>query len=575
MREVIIMLKSLIGKMCCPICKSKLLWNIHLENKNRIVHADIHCDSCNVTFSVRDTIGIFLVPDKNGYIENDNFQQQNDILSALPSDVIESLLHANPYELNESDLTFLSEVYLSQNKVRQSAKIKMLARKKKYSEEYNQEIKKQLKSLQCMVKWDTQTVLDIATGRGTLLKLLLSSNPKNIVGSDISLKPLQGLKRELEIAQRYTNTSLLVMNAKMIPFSDNSFDIITSFHGINHIQNTADLLSESMRVSKRFLSLDNIGTERNRKFYDNGIKHTENTITEIANRLHYNILFHNKKNVWVTPTEPGDIVPLSVNTYPHEPCNVINCIIDVWEKSSKEIQSREMLKWKYKDRTVFYYPELNGDGINQAHSFVKFIKSTYSQEMKFKRVFEWCSGPGFIGFSLLFEGICEELCLADINPSAISCVQETIRYNKLESKVAYYVSDNFQNIPCHEKFDLVVSNPPNYYSLNVAHHDYEWLQGDLRPNDPGWNVHRDFYNKVFPYLNSNAILLIEEVEPFQSEVHIPITNDIPFDIRPNPPINDFIEMIEQGGLQYIDAAPFHVDQEEGIKMWLLISQKKA
>ena len=64
------------------------------------------------------------------------------------------------------------------------------------------------------------------------------------------------------------------------------------------------------------------------------------------------------------------------------------------------------------------------------------------------------------------------------------------------------------------------------------------------------------------------------MEPFQSEVHIPITNDIPFDIRPNPPIKDFIDMIEQGGLQYIEAAPFHMDKEEKIQMWLIVSQKK-
>lgn len=567
------MIKSLISKMCCPICKHKLFWDIQSEENNRIIQADIQCEKCGVSFSVRDTIGNFLVPDKNGYVENDNFQQQKDFISTLQPEVIERLLHADPYELNVSDLTFLSEIYLSQNKIRNSIKTKMLARKKKYSEEYNQTIKSQLQSFDNLVNWDSQTVLDIATGRGTLLKLLLRNNPKSIVGSDISLEPLQGLKRELERAERYANTSLLVMNAKMIPFVTNSFDIITSFHGINHIQNTSDLLSESMRVSERLLSVDNIGIERNRKFYDNGIKHTENTLTEIANRLQYNILFHSKKNIVVVPTPQGEIIPLRANTYPLEPCNVINCIIDVRKKNSEELLTREMLQWKYKDKIIFYYPELDGDGTNQAYSFIKYIKNTYSPNKKFKRVFEWCSGPAFIGFSLLFEGICEELCLADINPTAISCVQETIRYNNLENKVVCYVSNNFQNIPYKEKFDLVVSNPPNYYSINVAHHDYEWLQGDLRPNDPGWNIHRDFYSNVYPYLNSGAILLIEEVEPFQSEVHIPITNDIPFDIRPNPPIKDFIDMIEQGGLQYIEAAPFHVDKEEKIQMWLLVSKK--
>jgi methylase of polypeptide subunit release factors len=79
---------------------------------------------------------------------------------------------------------------------------------------------------------------------------------------------------------------------------------------------------------------------------------------------------------------------------------------------------------------------------------------------KQKRAFEWCSGPGFIGFSTLGNGLCETLCLSDVNPAAAASCQHTIDVNKLADRVSVYQSDNLKNIPISEEWNLVVSNPP-------------------------------------------------------------------------------------------------------------------
>lgn len=563
------MIKSIINELCCPVCKGKLIWHIYSECCDRVVSADVKCNSCFKEFTVRDTIADFLVSDTQNFLEEDNYFTQKNVMSTLSTEVIQQLLCANPHRLNASDLTYLADVYLAQGKIRNSVKLKMLARKKKYSKEYNCVITEQIHKLNEYIDDDTKFILDIATGRGTLLKTFLPSEKRQVVGSDISKEALIKLKQELELSKLYDNVCLIVMNAKMIPFKENFFDITTSFHGLNHIRNTADLLKEVMRVSSRFVLIEHLGKERGPKNHLNGIKHTEQTITEIANSYKYNININNKKELLIEPVPQGDIVPLKINTYPKESCSVVNCIIDINKKSKR----RKMLEWKYKEHTVFYYPELDGDGTNQAKSFVEYIDKYYS-DRRFDCAFEWCSGPAFIGFSLLFEGICNNLCLADVNPVAIECVKKTIEYNHLEDKVVCYVSNNFKSIPECEKFDLVISNPPNYYSINADHYDYEWLNKDLRPNDYQWNIHRDFYSNVYKYLLPGAVLLIEEVEPFKKYVHIPITDDVPFDIRPNAPINDFISMIERGGLQYISAEHFHTDKQEGIEMWLIVSQKK-
>jgi predicted RNA methylase len=230
--------------------------------------------------------------------------------------------------------------------------------------------------------------------------------------------------------------------------------------------------------------------------------------------------------------------------------------------------------WRYGDIDVIFHPDLDGDGTNQAPSFVSFIRGYFGAEQRFGTVFEWCCGPAFIGFALLAEGLCESLCLADINPLAIDYVNRTVRANGLQDRVRSYVSNNLASISPLERFDLVVGNPPNYYSLNPAHPDYYWLKNDLRPNDPGWKVHAGFYSQIAAFLNPGAFVLVEEVEPYARLVYDPIDSPIPWDIRPEPPAAVFAEMISQGGLQPIADRQFHTDRRSGLKMWLQISQKR-
>jgi hypothetical protein len=116
-------------------------------------------------------------------------------------------------------------------------------------------------------------------------------------------------------------------------------------------------------------------------------------------------------------------------------------------------------------------------------------------------VHEFCSGPGFIGFSLLAEGLCESLCLSDINPEAIQAVEQTIQLNGLQDCVNVYRSDGLRDIPEAERWDLVVSNPPHFkdnYHESIRHYD------------GNWQIHRNFYQTVAKYLNPGASVLFQE-----------------------------------------------------------------
>ena len=123
---------------------------------------------------------------------------------------------------------------------------------------------------------------------------------------------------------------------------------------------------------------------------------------------------------------------------------------------------------------ISYRSELDGGGTEFGQQFIPFLKSRGMPKQK--RTFEWCCGPGFIGFSMLGNGLCETLCLSDINPAAVSSCQHTVRVNKLSDRVSVYQSDNLKSIPRSEMWNLIVSNPPHFI---------DQYEGDIRAHDPG------------------------------------------------------------------------------------------
>jgi predicted RNA methylase len=118
------------------------------------------------------------------------------------------------------------------------------------------------------------------------------------------------------------------------------------------------------------------------------------------------------------------------------------------------------------------------------------------------RMFEFCAGPGYIGYSLLAAGWCESLVLADIDPDAVSTARFTAAHNQLEDRVVVYRSDALDQIPDSERWDLVVVNPPHFSEPNP----------DIRIFDPGWELHRRFYASVASHMNPGGLVVMAEAQ---------------------------------------------------------------
>lgn len=185
---------------------------------------------------------------------------------------------------------------------------------------------------------------------------------------------------------------------------------------------------------------------------------------------------------------------------------------------------------RYGDIDVYFTNELMGGGSKFGQDYLRVVPLLPQRP---GTVFEWCSGPAFIAFSLLAHGMCDRLCLADINPLAVAACRKTVEMNNLQDRVSVYHSNSLDSIPAHEKWDLVVANPPH---SGTAIAIPEWGDNILVYMDPGWALHRRFYRDVGKFLNPDGVVLIQENARFSGA-------------------EDFAPMIAESGLQLAHVSP--------------------
>lgn len=147
---------------------------------------------------------------------------------------------------------------------------------------------------------------------------------------------------------------------------------------------------------------------------------------------------------------------------------------------------------------VHYKDCLDGGGTSFGQEFIPFFQRRAIPKQT--RVFEWCAGPAFIGFSMLGHGLCETLCLADVNATAVAACRRTIADNRLNGRVSVYRSNNLSAIPAGEQWDVIVGNPP-HFDNPITH---------LRDHDRDWRVHRQFFGAVGQFLRKGGVIILQE-----------------------------------------------------------------
>ncbi|MGH1431688.1 MAG: methyltransferase [Neptuniibacter sp.] len=196
---------------------------------------------------------------------------------------------------------------------------------------------------------------------------------------------------------------------------------------------------------------------------------------------------------------------------------------------------------------IYFHPNHNGGGMDFGQDYIKVIAQRYGKP--FNKVYEFCSGPGFIGFSLLGAGQAEHLILSDLYEPLNEVIEKTVESNGLEGRVNFYNMPGVKELPEGE-IDLVVSNPPHFLT------EQSWL-GHIENRiyiDENWEVHREFYHNIASKLSDDGIVLFQE-NALGSGLH------------------DFELMISEGGLQVTDV--FSMENRVGNDQIYYIEAKKC
>ena len=147
---------------------------------------------------------------------------------------------------------------------------------------------------------------------------------------------------------------------------------------------------------------------------------------------------------------------------------------------------------------------MEGGGTWFGQDYLTVIPERY-QSRRFQKCFEWCSGPGFIGFALLAHGICDQLCLLDKFEPAIERARQTVQnHTWCQDRVTTYTGSTLDSLPSTELFDLVVANPPHWLGC-PGDENYQRIAVD-----PDWQAHRVFYQQIAQHLLPNGVILMQE-----------------------------------------------------------------
>jgi methylase of polypeptide subunit release factors len=164
-----------------------------------------------------------------------------------------------------------------------------------------------------------------------------------------------------------------------------------------------------------------------------------------------------------------------------------------------------MLEFIINDNKVFYEEHLDGGGTVFGVNCLS--AKTVQNYIKHGNVLEMCSGPGFMGFYMKFNNMCDKLTLSDINEENLSYINKTVNENKLEN-VKFIKSNVFDSFQEGEIYDTIIGNLPHFKTPRPW--GYKDVYEQLISLDLNMEIHKKFFKDAKNYMdNDSRIILVE------------------------------------------------------------------
>jgi len=252
----------LIEMLECPVCHGELAWLATERRGGRIETAEARCIVCEATYPIREGIGVFLTPDPP---RNDLWEQvDSQLLQYLRvHPKVERQLMDVPLEtLAPADQFFRALVLEERGDYAQAKAAKDLADTGIYVPEYRACRESQFNYVVERLSTSDGPIVDLASGRGSLVEELAQRLERPIIATDFSPRVLRRDREWFEFLGLYDQISLLAFDARRTPFKDGAVETMTTFAGLLNIEEPGNLLRELRRiVASTFLSISHFFPE--------------------------------------------------------------------------------------------------------------------------------------------------------------------------------------------------------------------------------------------------------------------------------------------------------------------------
>jgi ubiquinone/menaquinone biosynthesis C-methylase UbiE/uncharacterized protein YbaR (Trm112 family) len=235
--------KSVVPLLACPVCRGELESRIDREDANHIFEGGFICEDCKRTYPIVDSIAIFL----DGEEKRDDFWKEQETFAAR-------FRREHPIRYFLLTKTFLGNIkpehHFLKGLILENENILEKATKRIYTKEYLIGYEKTKKALFEIEKDDPSIILEIACGRGSFFKAFLQSRKGRAiyVASDFSLTILRNNLKWLRTRGFQDHVTLMVLDAKAVPFRDSCVPAVTSNLGFPNIRNDGKAVREAFRV---------------------------------------------------------------------------------------------------------------------------------------------------------------------------------------------------------------------------------------------------------------------------------------------------------------------------------------
>lgn len=232
----------------CPGCHGSLAWNIAEQRGERIEEAEARCTECGATYPVQEGIALFLLTDLP---RNDFWEQSESHLSRYlreHAEVERQLMDGPVDQLAPAD-QFLRAMVLSDRGAYSEAKaLNDLAISRLYTPQYLTCLATEIKQLASSLSPSSWPLVDLASGRGTLIEMLVQQIEQPVIASDFSPTVLRRNRRQLEFFGLADRVTLLALDARRTPFKQGAVKTMTTLLGLSNIEKPHLLLQELRRI---------------------------------------------------------------------------------------------------------------------------------------------------------------------------------------------------------------------------------------------------------------------------------------------------------------------------------------